>query len=92
VTSTIEAVLVARRPVEVTVGIDGASERHAMGEGETLTFSADEELVLSVADGGAVQVTVAGRDLGTPGKPGLAWTETFTIGEQSAPPAASPTT
>lgn len=79
VSSTIDAVLVALRPVEVTVTVDGAPETRDMEEGETLSFSADEELVLTVADGGAVQVTVAGRDLGAPGEPGSAWTDTFTF-------------
>jgi cytoskeleton protein RodZ len=87
--STIDAVLVALRPVEVTVTVDGAPEIHDMEEGETLSFSADEELVLAVADGGAVQVTVAGRDLGAPGEPGTAWTDTFTFDVRESPDAAT---
>ena len=50
-----------------------------MEEGETRSFSADEELVLAVADGGAVQVTVAGRDLGAPGRPARHGPSTFTL-------------
>ena len=34
--ATIDAVLVAQRPVEVTVTVDGATETYAMEEGETL--------------------------------------------------------
>jgi Helix-turn-helix domain len=79
ITSTIDAVLVARRPVEVTVSIDGAREAHVMAEGETLSFSADDELVLDVADGGSVEVTVSGRSYGTPGRPGVPWTKTFDL-------------
>jgi hypothetical protein len=62
-----------------------------MDEGETLSFSAAKELVLSVADGGAVQVTVAGRDLGAPGEPGQTWTETYTFDVRQSPggPAAT---
>ena len=41
-TATIDAVLVAQRPVEVTVTVDGAPETYAMEEGETLSFSAPE--------------------------------------------------
>ena len=85
VSSTIDAVLVALRPVEVTVTVDGVPETRDMEEGETLSFSADEELVLTVADGGAVQVTVAGRDLGAPGEPGSAWTDTFTFDVRPRP-------
>ncbi len=77
VTSTIDAVLVAQRSTEVTVTVDGAVETHEMEEGETLSFSASEELKLSIADGGSVQVTVAGKDLGAPGEPGRRWTDTF---------------
>jgi cytoskeletal protein RodZ len=83
-TTAIDAVLVAQRPVEITVTEDGAAETYAMEEGETLSFSATEELELFVADGGAVQVTVAGRDLGAPGEPGAPWTESFTLGPQAS--------
>ncbi|MGH2630959.1 MAG: RodZ domain-containing protein [Actinomycetota bacterium] len=83
--STVDAVLVAQRPVEVTVTVDGAPEVHEMAEGETLSFSAEDELVLTVADGGAVQVTVAGKDIGAPGEPGSPWTETFTFDVRQTP-------
>ena len=50
--------------------------------------------VPSAADGGAVQITVNGRDLGAPGEPGQAWSDTFTfdVGEGSGEPSptASP--
>lgn len=91
--TTIDAVLVAQRAVEITVAVDGAAETRDMEEGETLSFSADEELVVSVADGGAVRITVAGRDLGAPGELGEPWTETFTsddLGSGSAASAPSP--
>jgi hypothetical protein len=89
-TSTIDAVLVARRPVEVTVTVDGAPEVHEMEVDETLSFSADEALVITVADGGAVQVTVAGRDLGAPGVPGSPWTESFTFDLRQTPGTPPP--
>lgn len=88
-TSTIDAVLVAQRPAEVTVTVDGAPETHDMEENETLSFSATEELVLSIADGGSVQVTVAGKDLGAPGEPGQPWTNTFTYDVRQDPGTAS---
>jgi hypothetical protein len=85
VTSTIDATLVAQRSVEVTVSVDGAPETYEMAEGETLSFSAEEELVLTVEDGGAVQVTVAGRDYGAPGEPGQPWTDTFSFDVSQSP-------
>ncbi len=81
-TSSIEAVLVAQRPVDVSVAVDGAEETHAMEEGETLSFSAVDALELTVADGGAVEITVNGNPLGAPGEPGQPWSETFTFDEQ----------
>jgi cytoskeleton protein RodZ len=88
-TATIDAVLVAQRPVEVTVTGDGAPETYAMEEGETLSFSAPEQLTLAVADGGAVQVTIGGRDLGAPGEPGSPWTRTFSLDDIPATPTSS---
>lgn len=89
-TSAVEAVLVAQRPVEVRVTIDGAEEVRAMADGETLSFSADEELVVSIADGGAVQLSVDARDLGTPGTRGARWTGTFTSSAGRATTTGSP--
>ncbi|MEX0651481.1 MAG: hypothetical protein WD186_05580, partial [Actinomycetota bacterium] len=88
--STIDAVLVARRAVEVTVTIDGAVETHAMEEGETRSFSANEELVLSAPDGGAVEVSVGDSELVVAGERGVRWTETLTPGEIQVPITASP--
>ena len=89
-TSTIEAVLVAQRPVDITVEVDGASEDHAMAEGETLSFTALRDLVLVVADGGAVELTVNGRDLGAPGEPGQPWTDSFTFDVNPESAASTP--
>jgi cytoskeleton protein RodZ len=89
-TATIDAVLIAQRPVEVTVTVDGATESLAMEEGETRSFSARERLELVVADGGALQVTVGGRDLGAPGEPGSPWTRSFSLDDIPATSAPSP--
>jgi hypothetical protein len=88
--STVEAVLVARREVEVRVTIDGTEEVYAMAEGETRSFSAGEELSVSIADGGAVQLSVDARDLGTPGIRGMPWTGTFTSSGSAATIGSSP--
>ncbi len=89
VASTIDAVLVAQRPAAITAVVDGASETHRMEDGETLSFSATEELVLTVEDGGSVQVTVAGRDYGAPGEPGEPWTQRYAFDGSSGPGTAS---
>jgi cytoskeletal protein RodZ len=89
--STIEAVLVALRPVDVSADVDGATEEHSMAEGETLLFSALDSLTLTFADGGAVQVTVNGRDLGAPGEPGKPWSDTFTFDVDQGSGESSPT-
>jgi hypothetical protein len=87
---TIDAVLLALKPVEVTVVVDGIEETHDMAEEETLSFSAADELVITFADGGSVQLTVDGRDLGAPGEPGTEWTKTFSFGADE--PSVTPTT
>jgi hypothetical protein len=89
---TIDVVLLALRPAEVVVVVDGIEERHGMAEEESLSFSAADELVITVADGGSVQLTVDGRDLGAPGEPGSSWTETFSFGveEPSVTPSPDP--
>jgi cytoskeletal protein RodZ len=88
VASVIEAVVVARRPVELKVTDDGAVETLAMEAGETRSFSAADELVLSVDDAGGVQISVDGTDLDIPGTRGELWTGTFTSGV--SPGAAAP--
>jgi hypothetical protein len=86
---TIDAVLMALRPATVSVTVDGIEELHDMAEDESLSFSALDELVITVADGGSVQLTIDGRDLGAPGEPGSSWTKTFTFGVDE--PSETPT-
>lgn len=83
--TSVVAVLVAQRPVEVTVVVDGVEGTHAMAEDETLSFTAVQELGITVADGGAVQLTVAGVDLGAPGEPGRSWHHTYTADDLPSP-------
>lgn len=87
---TIEATLVAQRPAEVTVTVDGAESTFHMAKLEARAFSASQELTLLVGEGGTVQVTVAGKDLGAPGEPGQPWERTFTYAEVAAWPSPSP--
>ncbi len=86
---TIDAVLLALRPASVTVAVDGLEEVHEMAEDEALSFSAADELVITIADGGSVQLTVDGRDLGAPGEPGSEWTRTFSFGVEEPSPTPS---
>lgn len=72
-------VVVATAPVEVSVVIDGASQSPTtLRPGESISLMATEELVVSATDGGAIEVTVDGRDAGVPGKNGQPWSETYT--------------
>jgi cytoskeletal protein RodZ len=86
---TIDAVLLALRPASVTVAVDGIEETHEMADEESLSFSAADELTITVADGGSVQLTIDGRDLGAPGEPGHEWTQTFSFGVDE--PTVTPT-
>lgn len=86
---SIEAVLVARHDASATVTVDGVPETFAMTEGEERAFSAVNDLTIELADGGSVQVILNGRDLGAPGEPGQAWTETFTYDTEASPSPAA---
>jgi cytoskeletal protein RodZ len=75
----IDVVVVATAPVEVSAVIDGASQSPTtLRPGESISLMATEELVVSATDGGAIELTVDGRDAGVPGKNGQPWTETYT--------------
>ena len=52
-------------------------------------FTAQTDLLLSVTDGGAIRLTVNGKDLGIPGTPGQPWSEPFSFGtSDGATPSA----
>ncbi|HEX5950164.1 MAG TPA: helix-turn-helix domain-containing protein [Actinomycetota bacterium] len=71
--------VLAREPVEVTVTIDGGEPRpYALEPGEGRSFEADTTLDVRLSSGSTAQVTVAGKDLGFPGKEGKPWHDTFT--------------
>lgn len=85
--------LTARRDVEVTVAADAAPpETFVLHPGEARSFEAALTLRLSVADGGAVELTVAGRDLGIPGRDGRPWQRTFSYEPEgtATPPPPDP--
>jgi cytoskeleton protein RodZ len=87
---TIDATLVARMRADVSVSVDGEAATYSMRTGEQRAFAATDTLTIRIADGGSVQVIVAGRDLGAPGEPGQPWERTFTYAMVSAWPSPSP--
>jgi cytoskeletal protein RodZ len=77
----VDVVVTATDPVEVTAVIDGAAqEPTTLRPGESMSLRATDELQLSADDGGAIELTVDGRDAGTPGRHGQPWSATYTPG------------
>ncbi|MEP6757730.1 MAG: helix-turn-helix domain-containing protein [Actinomycetota bacterium] len=75
----IDVTIVATAPVEVSAVIDGGSQSPTtLRPGESIALMATEELQVSATDGGAIDVTVDGRDTGVAGRKGQPWSETFT--------------
>jgi hypothetical protein len=85
----IDAVVEALGDVEVTVTADGVESTFAMEVGETRTFTAETTLLLCSTDGGAIRLTVNGKDLGIPGTPGQPRCDRFSFDTDSgATPSA----
>jgi len=75
----IDAVVEAVGDVGVTVTADGVESTFALQVGETRTFTAQTDLLLAVTDGGAIRLTVNGKDYGIPGQPGQPWSRPFSF-------------
>jgi hypothetical protein len=75
----IDAVVEAVGDVGVTVTADGVESTFALEVGETRTFTAQTDLLLAVTDGGAIRLTVNGKDYGIPGQPGQPWSRPFSF-------------
>jgi cytoskeletal protein RodZ len=87
----ITADVVAKRDAEVTVTIDGAAPRTStLAPGEALSFAASSMLEIRIADGGSIELTVNGRDIGTPGVAGSAWSRTYSFESEGASPSLQP--
>ena len=85
----IDAVVQAIAGVQVTVTADGVLATYTMEAGETRTFKAGTDMVLSFSDCGAVQLTVNGIDKGDPGSPASPCTVPFSFdGSAGATPSA----
>lgn len=78
--------VLAREAVEVTVTVDDGEPRpYGLEPGEGRSFEADTTLAIRLSSGATARVTVAGKDLGFPGKEGKPWHETFTYGADPSP-------
>jgi cytoskeletal protein RodZ len=74
----VEVVVTATGPVEVTAVIDGATQDPTtLRPGESMSLRATDELQLSADDGGAIELTVDGKDRGVPGRHGQPWSATY---------------
>jgi len=79
VPTTVDVRVVAMGPVEVTAVIDGTAQAPTtLRPGESISLMATEQLQVSATDGGAIELTVDGKDRGTPGVEGAPWSQTFT--------------
>jgi cytoskeleton protein RodZ len=86
-----DVTLVALRRTQVTVSVDGQVSDNTMTKGEQLSFMPTTRFVVKGADGAAVQLLVAGNDLGAPGQPGADWVRSYTYQEVSTWPSPSVT-
>jgi hypothetical protein len=75
----IDAVIQANAGVQVAVTADGVPATYTMEAGETRSFTAETDMILSFSDCGAVQLTVNGVDKGVPGSPGQPCTLPFSF-------------
>jgi len=81
----ITVAVLARRPVEVTITADGAEpQTFALESDEGRSFEADTSITIGLAEGSSARVTVNGVDQGFPGKPGVAWEETFSYEDDAS--------
>jgi cytoskeleton protein RodZ len=82
----ITADVVANRDgAQVTVTVDaGVPRTVSLAQGEAQSFEATSSLVVRIADGGSVQLSVSGVDKGSPGTPGSPWQERFSFDAESS--------
>ena len=86
---SITADLVANRDdASVTITVDaGPPETVSLAEGEAQSFQASTSLVVRIADGGSVHLSVSGVDEGSPGTPGSPWEERFSFETEGSTPS-----
>ncbi len=82
------AVSTSDQPIDVTVWIDsGAPRRFRLAPGESRAFEADVSLTIRLSKGATADLMVAGRDLGSPGRPNRPWKHTFSYQTDTATPS-----
>ena len=70
----------------VTVTVDaGVAQTTSLAEGEAKSFSATSSLLVRIADGGSVRLSISGVDRGSPGTPGSPWEERFSFEPEDDP-------
>jgi cytoskeleton protein RodZ len=86
---SITADLVANRDgAQVTVTVDaGTPQTISLAEGEAQSFEASTSLIVRIADGGSVHLSVSGVDKGSPGTPGTPWEERFSFETEGSTPS-----
>ena len=78
--NSIEAALVANRDASVAVTVDAAPPAtYHLRKGEARSFEATTRLVIWIADGGSVQLTVNGNNEGSPGTRGQSWSHPYSF-------------
>lgn len=84
---SITLALEAHQEVEATITVDGVARTITLKPGEGRSFEATTSITVRLSRGGVVSVVVSGKDLGTPGRPGRPWEETFSFGDPEATPS-----
>jgi hypothetical protein len=75
----------------VTVTVDaGAPQTLSLAQGEAQSFEASTALVVWIADGGSVHLSVSGVDKGSPGTPGSPWEGSFSFETEGTATSPSP--
>jgi cytoskeletal protein RodZ len=73
---------------QVTVTVDaGTPQTITLADGEAQSFEASSSLVVRIADGGSVHLSVSGVDKGSPGTPGAPWEERFSFETEGSTPS-----
>jgi hypothetical protein len=90
---TVRLEVIAARPVEVEVTIDGGEpSTDRMEEGEALSFEGEDSVEIRVSDGAAIRLEVNGTDLGRPGVPKVPFQNTYYPTDFREEPSPSPST
>ncbi len=82
--------MTALKDVQVTVTTDGTPATYQLQKDEERSFSADATLIVQLAEGASVQLTVNGSMIGTPGHAGQPWQKTFSFQTSTSGASSSP--